>query len=481
MATTGGPIEVSITTSSSGEEITRFTDLNTGAVTETRRQQNLSNGPVEVEIFSRPNGEEITRFTDSQGISTVQITNDQNTITPSPNQEGPDPRLAGAEASVATAQDAAARIAALSPSEEPNASVTAAAAGTEQPTPPTLEQQFDAEFGTTQNRELQFSSNGVSKPVNSEIETKNFSATRTGRKSFNISTFRAEVTGVDGVLPTHSFLVRFSPMDWVKPFPSADRNSIDEMLTMRCDNVILPSINLLQEQNIRRYGFGPVENVAYGVNVGDFSLQFIVDRNAWVVDFFEAWLNKIVNRDSYGGANMNADVGGGRTPYEVAYKDSYACSSVNVFIYDRAQNTVMEYNIYDVFPTGIQSMNMSWSEENAMMKLNVTFSFTDLRIRPKASLFGQSAAEAPSAPVSDVVTKMMEAGDRPLIDPSAVVSLDQQTATDLSNLPVVIGDGPNGALRTFGTPEDTAPLGTSSPEVTPPTSRDPFGQPQILA
>ena len=152
---------------------------------------------------------------------------------------------------------------------------------------------------------------------------------------------------------------------------------------MRCDNVVLPSINLLQEQNIRRYGFGPVENVAYGVNVGDFTLQFIVDKKAHVVGFFEAWLNRIVNRTSYGGADMNTATDG-RTPYEIAYKDTYACSSVNVFMYDRSQNNVLEYNIYDVFPTGIQSMNMSWSEENTLMKLNVTFSFTDLRIQQSA-------------------------------------------------------------------------------------------------
>lgn len=70
-----------------------------------------------------------------------------------------------------------------------------------------------------------------------------------------------------------------------------------------------------------------------------------------------------------------------RQPYEIAYKDTYNCPNVNVFVYDRAQNAVMEYNIYDVFPTGIQSMNMSWSEENNLMKLNITFSFTDLRIK----------------------------------------------------------------------------------------------------
>jgi hypothetical protein len=204
-----------------------------------------------------------------------------------------------------------------------------------------------------------------------------FSTGERTKGTFNIGRFRAEVSGADSVLPTHSFLVVFAPMLWTRSKFSAQ--NLDSLLTMRCDNVVLPSVNLLQEQNIRRYGFGPVENVAYGVNVGDFTLQFIVDKEALVVEYFEEWLNLIVNRDSFGGANMNNNTNG-RKPYEIAYKDTYSCPNVNVFVYDRSQNQVMTYNIYDVFPTGIQSMNMSWGEENTLMKLNITFSFTDLRI-----------------------------------------------------------------------------------------------------
>lgn len=470
MATTGGPIEVSITTSSSGEEITRFTDLNTGAVTETRRQQNLSSGPVDVEIFSRPNGEEITRFTDSQGISTVQVTNDRNVVTPSPNQEGPDPRLAGAEAAVITAQAAAASV---SPSQEPSTSVTTAAAGTEQPTP-TFEQQFDATFGTAEER-----ANARGAENSTSQETTGFTSTRRRGESFNIARFRSEVVTSDSVLPTHSFLVVFAPMTWITS--SAARQDLDSLLTMRCDNAILPSINLLQEQNIRRYGFGPVENVAYGVNVGDFTLQFIVDKQALIVDFFEAWLNRIVNRDSYGGANMNNRGENGRRPYEVAYKDSYACSSVNVFVYDRAQNNIMEYNIYDVFPTGIQSINMSWGEENTLLKLNITFSFTDLRIRPKVSAFNQSAATVPPRPLDPALRRFLEEGNRPLISPEEAAAASAAALTDLSGLPVVIGDGDNGSPRTFGTPEDTAPQSATSPEVPAPTTRNPFGIQETIA
>jgi hypothetical protein len=246
-------------------------------------------------------------------------------------------------------------------------------------------------------------------------------------------------------------------MPWaMKKFPAGN---LDSILTMRCDNVVLPSINLLQEQNIRRYGFGPVENVAYGVNVGDFTLQFIVDKDALVVEFFEEWLNLIVNRDSFGGANMNNNkIGGLRRPYEIAYKDTYACPNVNVFVYDRSQNAVMEYHIYDVFPTGIQSMNMSWSEENTLMKLNITFSFTDLRIERSKSKNKKSQSindEIKVTATGPYAVQGMGAGgvvDLATLDPTGARGLE---LTDLSNETTIIGDG----FRTRGSspplPPDT--------------------------
>lgn len=273
------------------------------------------------------------------------------------------------------------------------------------------------------------------------------SAFSTGERTtgtFNIGRFRAEVSGADSVLPTHSFLVVFAPMIWTRSKFSAQ--NLDSLLTMRCDNVVLPSVNLLQEQNIRRYGFGPVENVAYGVNVGDFTLQFIVDKNALVVEYFEEWLNLIVNRDSFGGANMNNNnLKNGRKPYEIAYKDTYSCPNVNVFVYDRAQNQVMTYNIYDVFPTGIQSMNMSWSEENNLMKLNITFSFTDLRINripPKTRVDDKSFKD------EIIVTGRRRNPDGTFVAGgagSALTTLNSPLGrglelTDLSNETTIIGD-----------------------------------------
>jgi hypothetical protein len=311
------------------------------------------------------------------------------------------------------------------------------------------------------------------------------SAFSTGERTagtFNIGRFRAEVSGADSVLPTHSFLVVFAPMIWTRSKFSAQ--NLDSLLTMRCDNVVLPSVNLLQEQNIRRYGFGPVENVAYGLNVGDFTLQFIVDKSALVVEYFEEWLNLIVNRDSFGGANMNNDTNG-RKPYEIAYKDTYACPNVNVFVYDRAQNQVMTYNIYDVFPTGIQSMNMSWSEENTLMKLNITFSFTDLRINripPKTRVDDTSFKD-------DIIVTARRNRDGTFAaggagDPLSTLNLfggRTLELTDLSNETTIIGNFP-GRIRGSVPPiPESGAASTIAPEVTPPTTRLPSGVPFTVA
>ena len=308
------------------------------------------------------------------------------------------------------------------------------------------------------------------------------SAFSTGERTtgtFNIGRFRAEVSGADSILPTHSFLVVFAPMLWTRSKFSAQ--NLDSLLTMRCDNVVLPSVNLLQEQNIRRYGFGPVENVAYGVNVGDFTLQFIVDKEALVVEYFEEWLNLIVNRDSFGGANMNNNING-RKPYEIAYKDTYSCPNVNVFVYDRSQNQVMTYNIYDVFPTGIQSMNMSWSEENTLMKLNITFSFTDLRINripPKSNRDDKSFKD--EIIVTDTGRNpngIFAAGGAG----SALTTLNSGLElTDLTNETTIIGDFP-GRIRGSVPPLPPATFQNAVVTDVPiPTVRDLFGTPITTA
>ena len=192
-------------------------------------------------------------------------------------------------------------------------------------------------------------------------------------KRFDISSFRTEMNRNE-VLKTNSFLVNFAP------FKDSDLNKYEDMMTLRCDSAILPSIALLKEENVRRYGYGPVETVAHGVQFGQARLTWIVDKEADVVDFFKKWFMKIVNFSSFGGADMTSDTNG-FSPYEIGYKDSYSNSKITIYVYDTSNQNIMQYELYDAFPLMTEDIPLAWAEMDTIIKFSVSFAFTDMQIR----------------------------------------------------------------------------------------------------
>lgn len=215
--------------------------------------------------------------------------------------------------------------------------------------------------------------------------------TTTGSASkqvFDINSFRSEIINQD-VLPSHSYLVTFSPfrLGFKENQPLTDfvvnkRNT----LVMRCENIILPTPSLLEEENIRRYGYGPVEKIPYGVQFSDVAITWLVDKNSEIIDFMHQWMNTIVMHDAPN-ANMSQtpdvqrDGLGEYSPFEVGYKDGYANPIVRVYVYNRQNETVTEYEMFDVFPMNIQSVNLSWAEENNIQRLTVNFAYTNMRVK----------------------------------------------------------------------------------------------------
>jgi hypothetical protein len=165
---------------------------------------------------------------------------------------------------------------------------------------------------------------------------------------------------------------------------------------MRCENVILPTPSLLEEENIRRYGYGPVEKVPYGVQFSDVSMTWLVDSKSEIIDFMHQWMNTIVMHDSPN-ANMAQNVQqdgfrdklGAYFPFEVGYKDAYTNPVVRIYVYNRQQEVVTEYELFDVFPMNIQSMNLAWADENQIQKLTVNFAYVNMRVKAPKKVKGQ--------------------------------------------------------------------------------------------
>jgi hypothetical protein len=152
-------------------------------------------------------------------------------------------------------------------------------------------------------------------------------------------------------------------------------------------------VQVLEEENIARFGYGPVEKVPYSMQFNDLSLVWLVDKRSELINFFYQWMNTITSYETNG---TNSIVQKSERPglnmysgYEVGYKDEYACPELSIRVYDRLLNTVTEYILYDVFPINIQSQNLGWNQENEAQKLNVTFAFTNMRTITPIALNGK--------------------------------------------------------------------------------------------
>ena len=209
-------------------------------------------------------------------------------------------------------------------------------------------------------------------------------------QTFNINSFRSEILEND-VLSSHSYLVTFAPFRSgfnentpLTRFVTNKRNT----LILRCENVVLPTTSLLEEENIRRYGYGPVEKVPYGVQFSDVTMTWLVDKNSELIDFFNQWMNTIVMHDSPNTRMMGGIRRPGLqeySPFEVGYKDAYTNPIVRISVYNKQNQTTTTYEMYDVFPMNIQSMNLSWADENELQRLTVTFAYTNMKVRaPRA-------------------------------------------------------------------------------------------------
>lgn len=260
------------------------------------------------------------------------------------------------------------------------------------------------------------------------------SSTQQSKTGFNIGNFRTELEDSGGgILPTHSYHVVFSPFtSGISANLSRFITAKKERLILRADRVNLPGPTLLKQENVRRYGYGPVEQVAYGVQFGELSIQWVVDKNAELVAFFNHWMSLVVNFDSKGGGDMNSpSTITGYRPYEIGYKDNYSNRQMNIFVYDRKLDQTIIYEVYDVFPIAINDTALSWGETDQSLKLDVRFTFTDYSIR--TPLAGDVVRSAQGVGSSD-----------PSLDTSETrtYASSRQTITDVPVSIQAIGDEP---------------------------------------
>lgn len=192
---------------------------------------------------------------------------------------------------------------------------------------------------------------------------------------FNISDFRSSINNT-GILRSNQYMVLFTPPPMLRSFDTSQ-------LTLRCDSVNLPGLDLMTLDGIYRHGYGPAEKFPHNVNMQEVTMTFIVDKAASQFTFFNVWLNRIYNLTDFSGgilgqANLDDDVFGDtyNYPFEVAYREEYA-TNLNMFVYNEQMDRVIEMNFIEAWPRAVQDTPLSWGvqDQSSLVRLQVSFCY----------------------------------------------------------------------------------------------------------
>jgi hypothetical protein len=196
--------------------------------------------------------------------------------------------------------------------------------------------------------------------------------------SFRISDFKTTMDQFGGPARVNLFEVILSKKN--EPYSSLDSRTV----SFFCNAVNFPGI---QVEN------GTMTNVAQlptsfplRMTPQPISATFMLDSNHNVLSFFHNWLQRVMNfstkTGTFGGIDTEDD-GVGQLPYELGYKDQYACRMTirhySVDSLGRGNEAKFYETVLDnTYPFSISDVGMDWSNNDQIATITVQFAYDQI-------------------------------------------------------------------------------------------------------
>lgn len=190
---------------------------------------------------------------------------------------------------------------------------------------------------------------------------------------FNIKNFSTHVKTY-GTLQTNRYEVSMNipsillSSDNFNPFQISNRDVIQQHINFRAEQVRIPGIDIQTIENMPQ-GVGVVRTYPTHARFTDPSITFIDNGNNDLYKFFYSWKNSMID---YNGFNSFQNNYNPEPSYEVAYKNTYETDMI-VDIYDNNGNKRTNIKFLEIFPKSLNDTSLSWSENNSLFKVTVTF------------------------------------------------------------------------------------------------------------
>lgn len=230
---------------------------------------------------------------------------------------------------------------------------------------------------------------------NGEIVVRNRLVKETN--GFNIRNFRSDVQNRGVIKSNHGQFIFDSP-----PLLRGTFADVKKVL-IRAMQAPIPAVWFTTDDSIRRYGYGPIQKAPQTPQFDPYTVTFLCDAKGYVHKYFTEWMNQINN------FNMTNGIGGqsgGRLPYEMSYRKEYV-ADLHISIYDETTQKIMEYKMRDAWPQMMTEQILSWEEQNQVVKLQVTFLYTDWSLYSEP----ETASNAELNKISEVINSV-DSGSR---------------------------------------------------------------------
>lgn len=172
------------------------------------------------------------------------------------------------------------------------------------------------------------------------------------KSNFSLENFKSEVLGGAGLARTNRFEVIIA-----LPPGLLSKSYNEKLVSLYVEQTNIPLLNIAtKSQKI----FGPSYQRPFASEYGGegISLNFHVDREMKVRNFFEDWMHLIVNRNNY----------------TIGYQEEYV-TTINIRQLDEQSNVTYEVELKEAFPRNLNMMELNHSSSNQTHRLNMLFAY----------------------------------------------------------------------------------------------------------
>lgn len=202
---------------------------------------------------------------------------------------------------------------------------------------------------------------------------------------FRINQFKSQLDWFGGPARGSLFEVQIT-----RPANVKSRASSRDLIFF-CKNASIPGIIFNSAQNDQVAQFRKMQPMS--VNTEPVQAIFMLDSDHQILSFFHSWAQNIVNYGTSSGSFAEVN---GKLPFEIGYKDDYAC---RIIIRQYSTNYDVSGQFYEVildnaFPMAIGDVDLAWENNDAFSVLPVSFQydriqFTGEKIGSPTARFGR--------------------------------------------------------------------------------------------